>query len=274
MNCPICNAPMEPSSIQNKIYQQENMYCPSCDSYHIAEQIDDKEYYENEYHQNFNYKQSAIQRFAAKNFPFLAYRASSRYDYLNKKIKIEKQASFIEIGGGSGENYQVFDKKNKAKKYLVIEPGDAFIQNSENLEHIADIFENVPQERLGSAKVVMMFHVLEHIFDLHAFAEKLKAVDFEYFYIEVPNIANQLAKKDSMEDNPHYHHFSAQSLKKFAEIAGLKVHCIEGIAPRSYHPFNSIGNAKKYFLRAFHLNERYGVKDGMYLRAIFTKNIT
>lgn len=272
MNCPICANTLVGSNIINKIYSQENLYCEACNSYHIPEQIDDKAYYENEYHDNFQYKQSAFKYRMTRLFPALAYRAMARYDYLKRHIALKKHSQFIEVGGGSGENFLVFDTCNNARKYTVVEPGDAFAQSAPNLTHISDIIENTTAEQLGDADLIMMFHVLEHIYDLSAFFNKLKTLDWKYFYFEVPNILNPKAKEDSLVDNPHYHHFSEKSITEMVQSLGFKVVTLDGVEPISYHPFKKVGLLAKYVRRLFHKNEQYPVSDGMYLRCIIENN--
>ena len=113
-----------------------------------------------------------------------------------------------------------------------------------------------------------MFHVLEHIFDLDEFFKKIKDINPQYFYFEIPNIDNKKVLDDSLKNHPHYHHFSIKSIEQLLEDQGFTKITLDGINPKSYHPYNKIGFFKRYLQRITGENETVNNK-GLYIRGIY-----
>ena len=81
-----------------------------------------------------------------------------------------------------------------------------------------------------SFDVITMWHVLEHVHDLHPYMERLKELLSRegYLVIAVPNYtstdARQYGNYWASYDVPrHLYHFSPQSMKKLLEIHGLQL---------------------------------------------------
>ncbi len=266
MNCPICSAKLSSTGIKNKIFNSDSYYCNACHSYHILDKIDDSEYYAEKYHTAFNYKKivSAI----INKLGLVSNRCISRYRYIKKHVRFSSKMSYLEIGGGSGENFVIYNARKKPELYTIIEPNSKFNLKNKKLRYFNDIFENISTEKLIGTNVVMIFHVLEHIYDLEIFFEKLKNVNPQYFYFEVPNIDNKIVLDDSLKNHPHYHHFSIKSIDYMLNKQGFTKIALDGIDPKSYHPYKKIGTFKRYLKRILGKNESFNDK-GLYIRGIY-----
>lgn len=268
MLCPICDSELTETEYCSKIYSVNNKYCPHCHSFHITKQnIEDAEYYNKIYHADFKYKIGELKRKLLQFFPVFAFRSMARFDFLKKHVEVKSLSTIIEIGGGTGETFWVFNKKNKLKRYTIIEPSDAMGLSHRNLHFINDIFENVDVQCLDKPDLVLMFHVLEHIFDLDAFFIKLKQTKFKYLFMEVPNIDNDYARTESLLNHPHYHHFSKKSIELLCRKHGLEIVFCSEIAPISYGNGKNISFVKKYMSRLAHKND-YCQTKGDYVRII------
>lgn len=264
--CPICNAEMENTKIMNTVLNEYNYFCSACDSYHIINKVDVSKYYQEEYHTKFSYKNNLQKVISLLNFS--GNRTKAHFKYLNSNIRLNKGENFIEIGGGTGEKYVVFNKHKQPKLYTIIEPDSSFNFKKSNLLHINALFNDVPIEKLNERNIVIMFHVLEHIYDLSAFFEKLKKLEPKYFYFEVPNCRHQIVKEDSLKNHPHFHHFSKQSMDLLLKKNGLHKICLDEIEPVSYHPYKQLSFFFKYFHRLIGKNERKK-GNGIYIRGVY-----
>lgn len=272
IQCPICDSELSETEYFNKIYSVNNNYCSHCHSFHITKQsAKDAEYYNRIYHADFKYKIGELKRKLLLFFPVFAFRSVARFDFLKKHVNVKAFSTIIEIGGGTGETFWVFNKKNKLKCYTIIEPSDAMGLSHKNLRFINDVFENVDVKCLDKPDLVLMFHVLEHIFDLDAFFLKLKQTDFKYLFMEVPNIDNDYARTESLLNHPHYHHFSKNSIELLFRNHGLEVVFCSEIAPISYGSGTNTSILKKYISRFAHNNDRCASK-GDYVRIIAKKS--
>lgn len=198
-------------------------------------------------------------------------RAVARFLYFKTCVELKKNLKILEIGGGKGDNFTVFDKKMKPEMYTIVEPNAEYNLKYNNLQYINDMIENVDIKRLKSQHSLIMFHVLEHIFDLKSFFELQKKINPKYFYFEVPNCNIEKVRTDSLLNHPHYHHFSKKSLELLAQKHNMKILRLDTIEPISYHPYKKVGKFKKYFSRLSGQHEIVG-EHGIYLRAVFTQN--
>ncbi|MBK8805465.1 MAG: hypothetical protein IPO21_01965 [Bacteroidales bacterium] len=200
--CPVCNSNVIETQYFNNVYKDNNYYCESCNSYHVFKKIDDSAYYKENYHEKFNYKLSSFKYKLISLLPFIAYRSTSRLVYLKSKLKKIKFKNILEIGAGAGEHFIVFNNYFKLEKYIMVEPGVVIGFKNEKLKVIDSVFEATDISDYKDVELIMMFHVLEHIFDLDDFFEKIKKTGAKYFYFEVPNIANEQCKNLSLLDHP------------------------------------------------------------------------
>ncbi len=112
MLCPICDSELTETEYCSKIYSVNNKYCPHCHSFHITKQnIEDVEYYNKIYHADFKYKIGELKRKLLQFFPVFAFRSMARFDFLKKHVEVKSLSTIIEIGGGTGETFWVFNKK-------------------------------------------------------------------------------------------------------------------------------------------------------------------
>jgi|GEM_PF-1604522 len=265
MICPVCAGEIEVTQYKNKVFSQENYYCKACDSFHIIEEKDMSAYYADEYHQDFNFKQYKKAAWL-KNY-FSKPRNYSRYQFLKKTAAGVTFNNVLEIGGGNGDFYSLMNAKSKLDSYTIVEPNPSYNLVSENLHYHNMLFEDVPEDQLVGVNLIVMFHVLEHIFDVDAFFSRVKQLGVKYLFFEVPNIADARVKEDSLLRHPHYHHYSEGSLKILLEKNDFKKYAIESIRPVTYHPYESIPKASRILNKIIGRNEVADPK-GLYLRAL------
>jgi hypothetical protein len=263
MNCPICSNKLKETGKINPIFNRPLFFCDTCVSWHIIENVDVSTYYKEEYHKNYQYKINFLRK-----LNLTGNRAIANYAYFNKNFKISIGEEFIEIGGGTGDKFIIFNKKKKPKQYVIIEPDVRFNINKPNVAYMNNLFNEVNSENLNPNSIVIMFHVLEHVFDLNSFFEKLKSIKPKCFYFEVPNCNNQKVREDSFINHPHFHHFTKKSVSVLLEKNGLKKLSLDEIEPISYHPYIKPNKIMKYVHRIFAKHEEIK-ENGIYLRGIY-----
>jgi hypothetical protein len=266
MSCPICESDLVKTDYFNKIFDEYNYYCESCDSYHITYEKDMTEYYANKYHSEFPYANFVSS--LLNNFSLATNRTMGRFDNLNKYGKIGKGLNFVEIGGTFGEFYNIAKKKINPKSYTVIEPDSRFNRVKKNLYFENKLLEDIDIQSLKYTDVIQMFHVFEHVFDINDMLEKLKSIKPLKFYFEVPNCTNEKVKIDSLLNHPHYHHFSKKSVELLFLKHGFQGLFLDTIEPMSYHPYKKVSRVNKYKLRFLGENEILD-NNGIYLRGIY-----
>ncbi len=267
MNCPVCESKLEITEYRNKIFDELNYYCKTCESYHIVKEVDTSKYYAEEYHRKFSYN-----NFFSKlinKLSLVSNRTAGRFDFLNKYGNISQNSNFLEIGGTFGEFFNIARKKIHPKLYTIVEPDKKFNRKHKNLKFENKLFEDIDIHELGRVDVIQMFHVFEHIFDINNFLERLKALQPSKFYFEVPNCANEKVKIESLINNPHYHHFSKKSLEILFSKHQFEQIKLEIIEPQSYNPYKKIGFFKRYMLR-FSGADEIADESGIYLRGIYS----
>ncbi len=265
MDCPICSSKLQKTNYTSKVFLQENQYCDACDSFHIIEEKDMSAYYAETYHQDFNFKEHKHTSWL-KNY-FSKPRNYARYQFLKNNSKKNELDSVLEIGGGNGDFYSMMDLKDHPSSYVIVEPNPAYNLVADNLQYHNVLFEELADEQLGNIDLIVMFHVLEHIFDVDAFFERVKRLGVKYLLFEVPNIADERVKEDSMLRHPHYHHYSEQSLKILLDKNGFKKHTIESVRPITYHPYDKVPTVSRIVNKIIGRNEVADPK-GLYLRAL------
>jgi hypothetical protein len=252
----------------NSKYGQYCAYCSSCHYYAVpSESPEDKNYYANNYHSEFKYSIRDYKNKLLRYLPIFAFRSIARLGYLEQRIDTRTLEVALEIGGGTGETFWVFSKKTKIKQYTIIEPSQVMAASHPKLIFLNKVFGDVELHQMGKPDIVMMFHVLEHIYDLPHFFARLKQTGLRYLYLEVPNIDNHASKHDSLHNHPHYHHFSIKSLARLLEANGFSVISAGAIVPLSYGNGKKIPFFKKYWLRLTRKNESCS-DTGEYIRVI------
>lgn len=267
MNCPVCDFALIKTNIVNKIFDSPNYYCKACNSWHIVEEKSTKDYYAFEYHKKYNYQKPFLM--LIKKLSLVSNRTLARFKYMVQSINVGKNSSYLEIGGAVGEMYTIINKKRRPKEYTIVEPSSAFNFSEKNVTFINDLFENVEITKLSNPHIIIMFHVLEHIFDLSKFFDKLKKLRPAYFYFEIPNCTNEQVQEDSLYNHPHYHHFSPKSIEIILKKHGLKKISQNIIEPVSYHPYKRRNLFFRYSMRLLNINEKI-IENGIYIRGIYS----
>jgi hypothetical protein len=229
------------------------------------EEKDMSAYYTDTYHQEFNFKKQKHSSWL-KNY-FSKPRNYSRYQFLKRNSEKAEFNNVLEIGGGNGDFYSMMDLKNHPSSYLIVEPNPSYNLVADNLQYHNVLFEELEDDQLGNIDLIVMFHVLEHIYDVDAFFTRVKKLGVKYLLFEVPNIADDRVKEDSMLRHPHYHHYSEQSLKTLLDKNGLEKYTIESIRPITYHPYRKVPIFSRVMNKIIGRNEVTDPK-GLYLRAL------
>ncbi len=171
-----------------------------------------------------------------------------------------KNGKLLDIGAGTGAFVQ--NMQYNGWQTTGLEPDEETRKRAAVLHKVnllpADVFYSFPAE---SFNVVTMWHVLEHVHDLHNYIEKLKDVlkPGGLIFIAVPNYTSYDAKVYNKfwaaYDVPrHLYHFSPESVRQLFALHGLNVQSIRSMFYDSF--YISL------------LSEKY--KNGSSLRGFFT----
>jgi 2-polyprenyl-3-methyl-5-hydroxy-6-metoxy-1,4-benzoquinol methylase len=152
-----------------------------------------------------------------------------------------KNGKLLDIGAGTGH----FVKYMQVNGWQAtgLEPDDATRERAAVLNKVnllpAELFYSMPAE---SFNVITMWHVLEHVHDLHNYVMRLKEVlkPGGRIFIAVPNYSSYDASayKGSWAayDVPrHLYHFSPESIKHLLSMHGLQVQSIRSMPYDSYY---------------------------------------
>lgn len=203
--------------------------CKNC-TQRFTQNIPDKEVI-GRYYQSENYISHSD---TSKGLINNLYHRVRKHTLVQKKKLIEKSTgkksgNILDVGAGTGAFLQTMKMGNwKAKG---IEPDETAREKAKELHGIelekpGQFFEFIP----ASFDAITMWHVLEHIHDLHQYIIQLKRLltpDGKLF-IAVPNYTSADAKIYqefwAAYDVPrHLYHFSPQAIKKLLNTHGLKV---------------------------------------------------
>jgi 2-polyprenyl-3-methyl-5-hydroxy-6-metoxy-1,4-benzoquinol methylase len=161
------------------------------------------------------------------------YQRARRYTLQQKAALISEHTKatgkVLDIGAGIGAFLSVMREKGWEVKGL--EPDSGARQNAEKLYGITleepSALWQLPH---GTYDAITLWHVLEHVHQLHAYIEKFRQLltNEGKLFIAVPNYtsADSSAYRNywAAYDVPrHLYHFSPQSIKKLVEQHGLKL---------------------------------------------------
>lgn len=140
-----------------------------------------------------------------------------------------KKGNLLDIGSGTGAFLN--EMKQEGWKISGIEPDPGARQKANDLYQIKiDSPERLRQYAEGSFDAITLWHVLEHMHNLHAEVEQLKKLIGKsgLLYIAVPNFesydAKTYGKYWAAYDVPrHLYHFSPASMKKLIANHQLKL---------------------------------------------------
>lgn len=159
------------------------------------------------------------------------YRVVRKRTLASKRKLVEKftltNGELLDIGAGTGAFAQ--EMKAKGWKITGLEPDpdarkqalDNYGLDLEHSDHLFSLAEN-------SFDAITMWHVLEHVHDLHAYLEKLRSLLKKQgrLFIAVPNYTSKDASIYGNDwaayDVPrHLYHFSPASMKKLTSLHGF-----------------------------------------------------
>lgn len=182
----------------------------------------------------------------------------SQYTYCKEYFENKKE--ILEIGSGAGQATYWFDRLG----YHVtgIEPDKENVEQiNKKLENSKCISEYVENLRLDKQfDVIWMSHVLEHLTNPDIFLKKIKQNLRQggVFFIEVPNCDNKTLLDSTIKTEPHFFHFTKNSLINICRNTGFVIKkCdifrpatkFEGAMNRFYKKINSKNKTYTYYPR-------------------------
>ena len=135
--------------------------------------------------------------------------------------------SFLDIGAGKGGLLQTVMKAcGDQGQYVAVEPSMALVKEYGGVRFYPFLDELLAQN--AQYDFVFCTHVLEHVYDLSDFIEKIGKVlsDGKYAYIEVPNAAAYIIGQKAPYyyfDREHINHFTPTSLKNLFSFHGFEL---------------------------------------------------
>lgn len=141
------------------------------------------------------------------------------------KKYISSTSTILDIGAGQGGLLQYTKRNANCKNLYAVEPSVLFDEKN-NIRFYTSIDLII---KIGiKYDFIFCTHVLEHIYDLKNFVQKISEVssDSAFFYIEVPN-ANKYIEGYKAPfyyfDREHINHFTLNSLKNLFIMNGFQV---------------------------------------------------
>jgi len=253
--CILCNSPSETinigkspvagyvvGSIEESLLQPEfelNMeYCPKCnfvryEKINTADEIISKMYEE----------QQSTYSLTGNNINYI----NSLVSYIADKFKLSASSSVLEIGCNDGALLKLF-KDNVGCRVLGIEPSKSLSKLWEEKEITVynEFFtsESVNELKSNNFEIIILRHVLEHIWDVHSFLEDVyQLMDVHTaFVIEVPYFLSVLENKRI--DNVGYSHanyFTTRSINQLLSVHGMGI--------ESFYPVDTDGGSMVVIVR-------------------------
>lgn len=152
----------------------------------------------------------------------------SKYKLVTRETRLSA-GSILDIGCGTGAFLNTMEERGW--RITGLEPDPTARARAKELYHITAM---EPQELYklpaGNFDAISMWHVLEHVHDLHGYVEQLSRLvtDTGRIFIAVPNYtsydAGVYGENWAAYDVPrHLYHFSPQSMEKLLNGHGLKL---------------------------------------------------
>ncbi|MEP6677417.1 MAG: class I SAM-dependent methyltransferase [Ferruginibacter sp.] len=170
------------------------------------------------------------------------------------------KASLLDIGCGTGAFLN--DMKQHGWAVAGLEPDETARGKAKELYGLEPLsIEELFNQPTGSFNAITMWHVLEHVHDLHGYMDQLKRIlaPAGKIFIAVPNYTSYDAtiygSHWAAYDVPrHLYHFSPTSMKLLVEQHGLKLDLIKPMWFDSYYVSmlsEQYKNGKGSIVRAF-----------------------
>jgi len=233
-SCPICNAGCIREDIVVKDYTVshnnfEIWACDNCDLKYTDEVPDQKEI--GKYYQSSNYISHSDTKVGFIN---KMYHKVRTHTLKTKRKMVEKMTNkshgeILDIGCGTG----AFLNNMQQAGWLItgLEPDENAAKTANSLYNIS---AKAPEELfslpVNSFDAITMWHVLEHVHQLHEYIEQLKNLikPDGVIFIAVPNYQSYDAEVYGAHwaayDVPrHLYHFSPKSMEKLVSLHGLKI---------------------------------------------------
>lgn len=252
--CPVCNSADISKSLEAKDYTVsaevfEIWHCSSC-THRFTQDVPVQEE-TGRYYQSTDYISHSETK---KGLINSLYHIVRKKTLISKRKLIEsvtgiKSGNILDIGCGTGSF--ILAMKENGWKVKGLEPDEAARKKGEQLyglqlEPIAEFFQLIPQ----SFDVITMWHVLEHVHELHEYILQLKSLlkPGGNLLIAVPNYTSADARhyKEfwAAYDVPrHLCHFSPQSMQALIEKHEMK---IETMKPMWFDSFYVAMLSEKY----------------------------
>lgn len=202
------------------------------------------------------------QGFINKLYHFIRRRTLSAKMHLVRKETGKHTGNILDVGSGTGAFLNTMQQAGWNTTGL--EPDETARIKAKELYNIdalpsAELFKLSP----GKYDAISLWHVLEHVHQLHEYVEQLKKILTENgrLFIAVPNYrshdANVYKENWAAYDVPrHLYHFSPQSIKVLMKLHGLQVIDIKPMWFDSFY--------------VSMLSEQYKNGKGNIIRAFFT----
>jgi 2-polyprenyl-3-methyl-5-hydroxy-6-metoxy-1,4-benzoquinol methylase len=212
------------------------------------------------YYESSNYLSHQAEN---KNLTAWIYRTIRNINVKKKFSLVQKfkpDGNVLEIGTGTGELLNYFQQKGW--KTIGIEPNENACEYARSTYGLDISDENRLNElKLKSFDVIMLWHVLEHVYDLRTRMKQIKNLLKEtgFIFIAVPNINSPDFKKygkywAGLDLPRHLYHFNENSIRKLLQNHALK---LISSYPMKFDAFyvsllgeRYLGNSAPYF-RAF-----------------------
>jgi len=261
-NCPLCHASAIQLVFQVKDYTVSKelfqvFYCKNCLA-RFTQDIPGPDFI-NAYYKSKDYISHSNTSKGIINwlYQLVRKRTLRQKGKLIKKVTGKSEGSLLDVGCGVGAF--LHQMKLHGWKVTGLEPDeDARVMAKQLYDIEPGAIEMINELPPGSFDAITLWHVLEHVHDLHGYIKKMKALLTEKgkLIIAVPNYTSMDAAmyKEywAAYDVPrHLYHFSPSSMQKLMEMHTLK---IEKLKPMWYDSFYVSMLSSKY--RNSRLNEK------------------
>lgn len=216
MKCPVCNSPS--LSIYKKIDK-----CTECNHIYVDYPDDGLNYHKNEYRRN-NHGTRGSHEIVNGLFTdsFHNFRKNICQARISSIEEILPECNtLLDIGAGGGTFVNAI--KHNFDIVECQEISDICVNNLKNYGYKTYHGDfNIINFNM-SYDLVTCWHVLEHIKDIHLFAERVSKITNKYLVLEVPLLNSKGARSRGIKDldeknwDGHYHYFSKESMIKLFE---------------------------------------------------------
>jgi 2-polyprenyl-3-methyl-5-hydroxy-6-metoxy-1,4-benzoquinol methylase len=277
--CPVCRHNDFTQTVQAKDYTVSgslfNIYhCNKC-SFRFTQDVPDQ-YHIGAYYQSEDYVSHSDTQKGIVNYLYHKVRTITLKSKagLVKKYSGVSNGNILDVGCGTGAFLNAMKRKGWSVEGL--EPDPKAAELSEKLYGISTQHpEYLFRKEAGSYNAITMWHVLEHVHQLHHYIAELKMLikDGGVIIIAVPNYTSYDAQHYKMHwaayDVPrHLYHFSPASMQTLVQQYGLK---IKAIKPMWFDSFYVSMLSEKYKTGKVRLFQAFAIGLMSNFAALFNK---